>query len=256
MREPTYDADREETARHAPREPLAATPPLIGVTTYLDPARWGEWVREAALLPVSYIRAIERAGGVPVMLPPTSSRGIGALVRGLDGIVLAGGDDVDPSLYGAERHEETGPPQRHRDRFEFGLIRAVIGADLPFLAISRGMQVLNVARGGALVQHLPESVGHDGHAPAPGKVGTHQVQISATSMLGKVLGDVTEVPTCHHQAVQRLGKGLVAVAWTDDQVVEAVELPGHRFGLGVQWNPEEGSDLRLFEALVVVAAGR
>jgi gamma-glutamyl-gamma-aminobutyrate hydrolase PuuD len=226
------------------------------VTTCLEPARWGEWVREAALLPVPYVRAVERAGGAPVLLPPMGSRGIGALVRGLDGVILAGGDDVDPALYGAGRHERTGPPQPHRDRFELGLIRAVIEADVPFLAIGRGMQVLNVARGGGLVQHLPDAVGHQGHAPAPGRFGAHRVRISVTSAVGKILGDFADVPTYHHQGVRRLGKGLVAVAWTDDQVVEAVELQGHRFGLGVQWNPEEGGDLRLFEALVLEAAGR
>ena len=256
MREPTRDAGRRAMTSHAAREPFAAVPPLIGVTTALEPARWRHWVREVALLPVPYIRAVERAGGVPVLLPPMGSRGIGALVRGLDGIVLAGGDDIDPVLYGAERHAETGQPQPHRDRFEFGLVRAAIETDLPFLAIGRGMQVLNIARGGALVQNLPDVVGHEGHAPASGWFGAHRVRISVTSMVGRILGTVADVPTLHHQAVKRLGKGLVAVAWADDQVIEAIELQGHRFGVGVQWNPEEGRDLRLFEALVVAAAGR
>jgi gamma-glutamyl-gamma-aminobutyrate hydrolase PuuD len=226
------------------------------VTTYLEPARWSVWVREAALLPAQYLRAVERAGGVPFLLAPTSLRGVDALVRRLDAIVLAGGGDVDPSLYGMDRHGETGPPQPSRDRFELALIRAAIEAGVPFLAICRGMQVLNVARGGALVQHLPETVGHDGHRPAPGTFGRHRVQISINSTVGKILGAVVEVPTSHHQAVTRLGRDLVPVAWTDDQVVEAVELQGHRFGLGVQWHPEEGDDLRLFEAIVAEAAGR
>lgn len=259
MREPKRDApgarDRRQEAREA-REATAPVPPLIGVTAYLEPARWGEWVREAALLPASYLRAVERAGGVPVVLPPSGARGVAALVRGLDGLVVAGGDDIDPSLYGADRHDHTGPSQSHRDRFELGLVRAAIEADLPFLAIGRGMQVLNVARGGMLIQHLPEVVGHDGHRPATGAPGAHRVQISIDSAVGKIIGDFAEVPTRHHQAVKRLGRGLVAVAWTDDQVVEAVELQGHRFGVGVQWDPEEGDDLRLFEALVVEAAGR
>lgn len=235
----------------------AGAPPLIGVTAYLEPARWGVWVREAALLPAPYARAVERAGGVPVLLPPMATlRGVEPLVRGLDGIIFAGGGDVDPSLYGADRHLETGPPQPQRDRFELALMRAVVEADLPFLAICRGMQVLNVARGGSLIQHLPESVGHQAHAPGVGVVGNHRVQISATSAIGKILGDVSDVPTYHHQSVKRLGKGLVAVAWADDQVVEAVELQGHRFGLAVQWHPEEGDDPRLFEALVAESAGR
>ncbi|TDD72491.1 gamma-glutamyl-gamma-aminobutyrate hydrolase family protein [Actinomadura darangshiensis] len=247
-----------EAARGAPG-PAAdeGAPPLIGITTYQEPARWGVWVREAALLPVPYVRSVERAGGVPVLVPPAATlRGLDALVSRLDGIVLAGGGDIDPDLYGAVRHTETGPPQPQRDRFELALARAVIDADLPFLAICRGMQVLNVARGGALIQHLPEAVGHKGHAPETGMVGSHPVQISATSLVGKILGDSADVPAYHHQAVSRLGKGLSAVAWAEDQVVEAVELQGHRFGLAVQWHPEEGDDKRLFEALVAEAAGR
>ncbi len=241
----------------APNAAGADAPPLIGITAYQEPARWGVWVREAALLPVPYVRAVERAGGVPVMLPPTASlRGVDALVGRLDGIVLSGGGDIDPELYGAVRHPETGPPQPQRDRFELALARAVIDADLPFLAICRGMQILNVARGGALVQHLPEAVGHEGHAPETGLVGSHPVKISGTGLIGKIMGDSADVPAYHHQAVGRLGRGLAAVAWAEDQVVEALELQGHRFGLAVQWHPEEGEDGRLFEALVAEAAGR
>lgn len=247
-----------ETIRGAPAPTAAGDgPPLIGVTTYQEPARWGAWVREAALLPAPYVRAVERAGGVPVLLPPTATlRGLDALTGRLDGVVIAGGGDLDPDLYGAVRHPETGPPQPQRDRFELALARAVVAADLPFLAICRGMQVLNVARGGTLIQHLPEAMGHKGHAPEFGMVGSHPVRISGTSLVGKILGDAADVPTYHHQAVGRLGKGLSPVAWADDQVVEAVELQGHRFGLAVQWHPEEGDDMRLFEALVAVAADR
>lgn len=230
--------------------------PLIGVTACQEPARWGMWVREAALLPVAYPRWVERAGGVPVLLPPTASlRGVDALVERLDGVVLAGGADVDPELYGAERHPETDPPQPQRDRFELALARAVVDADVPFLAICRGLQILNVARGGTLVQHLPEAVGHEGHAPVRGRMGSHAVRIAPNSVIGKVLGESADVPTLHHQAVGRLGKGLAAVAWADDQVVEAAELQGHRFGVAVQWHPEEGEDGRLFEALVSAARG-
>jgi gamma-glutamyl-gamma-aminobutyrate hydrolase PuuD len=247
-----------ESVRGAPGPAAGAgAPPLIGITTYQEPARWGAWVREAALLPAPYARSVERAGGVPVLLPPTATlRGVDALVERLDGIVLAGGGDIDPELYGAARHHETGPPQPQRDRFELALVRAIVAADLPFLAICRGMQVLNVARGGALIQHLPEAVGHKGHAPETGIVGSHPVRISPASLVGKILGERADVPTYHHQAVARLGKGLSAVAWAEDQVVEAVELQGHRFGLAVQWHPEEGGDMRLFQALVAAAAGR
>lgn len=238
-------------------ETLGRTPPIIGVTAYEEPARWGEWVREAALLPSSYLRSIERAGGVPVLIPPQETlRGLATLMRQLDGLVLAGGSDLDPALYGAQRHPKTGPAHPRRDRFELALARAAIEADLPFLGICRGLQVLNVARGGTLIQHLPEAVGHHEHRPAPGKIGTHRVRIDPASRLGKILGETADVPTYHHQAAQRLGSGLVAVAWTSDQVVEAVELPEHRFGLAVQWHPEDGDDLRLFESLLAEAAGR
>jgi putative glutamine amidotransferase len=248
-----------EATREEPGGPgdAAHSPPIIGITTYLEPARWGVWVREAALLPVPYVRAVERAGGVPVLLPPTGGlRGLDALVRGMDAIVIAGGGDVDPDLYGAQRHPETGPPQPQRDRFELALVRAAVDADLPFLAICRGLQILNVARGGTLVQYLPQEVGHEIHAPAIGMIGHHHVHINPTSTVGKILGDGAEVPTYHHQAVERLGKGLSAVAYAADRVVEAVELQGHRFGIGVQWHPEEGDDRRLFEALVAEATGR
>ncbi|TNY36366.1 gamma-glutamyl-gamma-aminobutyrate hydrolase family protein [Thermomonospora catenispora] len=231
-------------------------PPIIGVTAYEDPARWGVWIREATLLPASYPRAIERAGGVPVLIPPTDALdGLPALMRRLDGVVLAGGPDVDPALYGARRHPETGPPHPRRDRFELALVRAVLEAGLPFLAVCRGMQLLNVALGGTLLQHLPEVVGHEEHLPAPGRIGRHRVRIAPECLLGAMLGDQVEVPTYHHQAVDRLGAGLVPVAWTDDRVVEAVELSGHRFGLGVQWHPEDGDDLRLFAGLVAEAGG-
>ncbi len=231
-------------------------PPLIGITSSLEAARWADWLREAAVLPVAYQRAVERARAVPVLVPPSVRATVPVLVERLDALIISGGGDLDPTLYGDEPHAETQPAQPHRDRFELALLRAAIDADLPFLAIGRGMQALNVARDGSLIQHLPEVVGGTVHAPAPGRFGRHKVQISVTSLLGKTLGDNAEVMSGHHQAVKRLGKGLGAVAWTDDQIVEAVELQGHRFGLGVQWHPEESDDPRLIEALVAEARGR
>jgi putative glutamine amidotransferase len=226
---------------------------LIGITGQLEAAHWGDWVREAVLSPVTYTRAVERAGGTPVVLPPVPADSVARLVQGLDGLVLTGGTDVNPALYDAAPHEQTDPPDRRRDRFELSLARAAIDAQLPVLAIGRGMHILNVARGGTLIQHLPDAVGHNGHAPDPVKMTPQDVQLSAGSQLGKLLGAQARVPTLHHQAIQRAGSGLIAVAWAEDQVIEAVELQGHRFAIGVQWHPEEGDDLRLFEALVAAA---
>src|SRR5580693_9730099 len=227
--------------------------PIIGITGELEAARWGNWIREAVVSPVSYTRAVERAGGTPVILPPVPASSIPVLIAGLNGLLLTGGRDVDPSLYNEAPHEKTDLPDHRRDRFELILTRAAIDADLPFLAVGRGMPILNVARGGTLTQHLPDRLGNETHKPDPVKMTTHDLKIAAASKLSGVLGDTAHVPAAHHQAVDTVGTGLVAVSWTYDQVVEAVELPEHKFGLGVQWNPEDGDDMRLFEALVATA---
>ncbi|RJL20816.1 gamma-glutamyl-gamma-aminobutyrate hydrolase family protein [Bailinhaonella thermotolerans] len=227
--------------------------PLIGVTTYLEAARWGTWVREAALSPLAYPRAIEKAGGVPVLVPPLSPQAIESYVSGLDGLVLAGGVELDPSLYGETRDERAEEPQPHRDRFELALARAAVQADLPVLGISRGMHVINVAQGGTLTPWLPAAVGHERHAGGGTAGAPHRIQISVSSKLGKAVGDTLEVGVNHVQAVRRLGTGLLAVAWAEDQIVEAIELQGHSFCVGVQWHPERGEDTRLFEALVEAA---
>ncbi|MFI6922610.1 gamma-glutamyl-gamma-aminobutyrate hydrolase family protein [Nonomuraea spiralis] len=224
--------------------------PLIGITAYLEAARWGDWVREAVVSPPSYAKAIERAGGVPVVLPPLGPHGIGDYVGGLSGVVLAGGVDLAAGTYGGEQDERAAEPQAHRDRFELALARAAIAADLPILAIARGMHVLNVAQGGTLIPWLPEVLGHERHGE-PGAA--HTIQVSASSRLGKAVGDHVEAVAPHHQSVRRLGSGLLAVAWADDQIVEAVELQGHRFGVGVQWHPERATDNRLFHAFVEAA---
>jgi putative glutamine amidotransferase len=226
---------------------------FIGITSHMAAARWGDWVREAVLSPQSYSRAVERAGAVPVLIPPIPPGGIPRLIDRLDGVVFSGGDDVDPALYGAPRHERTDHPDARRDTFELALARAVVEAKLPFLAISRGFHVINVARGGTLEQHLPDAVGHHGHAPDRARLSLHEVRIDPASRLGKLLGEQARVPGSHHQAVARLGDGMEAAAWADDQVVEAAELRGSPFGIGVQWRPEESDDLRLFEALAEAA---
>ena len=228
--------------------------PIIGITGELEAARWGNWIREAVVSPVSYTRAVERAGGAPVILPPVPSSSVPSLIAQLDALVVAGGGrDVDPSLYNEAPHDQTDVPDHRRDRFEILMLRAAIEADLPFVAISRGMHILNVARGGTLIQHLPDRLGSESHKPDPVKLTLHDVQISAASKLGRVLGGTAQVPAAHHQAIDRIGSGLLTVAWTPDQVVEAVELQGHKFGVGVQWHPEEGDDARIFEALVAAA---
>ena len=228
--------------------------PLIGITGYLEPARWSDFVREAVLSPVTYSRSVERAGGIPVVLPPVPIDSVPRLVAGLDGVLISCGPDLDPRLYGSTRHEETTLPDRRRDTFDLALVRAAIDAGRPFLGICRGMHALNVVRGGSLIQHLPDVVGHDRHAPDPVKMSVHDISVSASSRLGRVIGSSAAVPTRHHQGVQRLGTGLLAVAWADDQIVEAVELEGHPFGIGVQWHPEEDDDLRLVTELVTAAS--
>ncbi|MEW9550933.1 gamma-glutamyl-gamma-aminobutyrate hydrolase family protein [Nonomuraea sp. NPDC050783] len=223
--------------------------PLIGITAYFEAARWGDWVREAVLSPPSYAKAVLRAGGAPVVLPPVSGHAVEDYVRGLDGLVLAGGVELGAGTYNGEQDARVPAPQAHRDRFELALARAAVRADVPILAVARGMHVLNVAQGGTLIPWLPDALGSDRHAGT----GPHVIQVGAASRLGKAVGDRVEVVAPHHQSVRRLGAGLMAVAWAEDQIVEAVELRGHRFGVGVQWHPERGEDHRLFDAFMEAA---
>ncbi|MCK2219268.1 gamma-glutamyl-gamma-aminobutyrate hydrolase family protein [Actinomadura sp. ATCC 31491] len=223
--------------------------PLIGITAYYEAARWGDWVREAVLSPPSYAKAVVRAGGAPVVLPPVGPHAVEDYVRGLNGLVLAGGVELGAESYQGEQDARVPGPQPHRDRFELALARAAVRADVPVLAVARGMHVLNVAQGGTLIPWLPAALDSDRHA-APG---AHTIQVSVTSRLGKAIGDRVEVVAPHHQSVRRLGTGLLAVAWAEDQIVEAVELQGHRFGVGVQWHPERGEDGRLFDAFMEAA---
>ncbi|WP_435863004.1 gamma-glutamyl-gamma-aminobutyrate hydrolase family protein [Streptomyces massasporeus] len=225
--------------------------PLIGVSTYLESgARWGVWELEAALLPVGYPRLIQRAGGLAAMLPPDDTRYAAEAVARLDGLVIAGGPDVEPVRYGAEREPRTGPPAPERDAWELALIEAALAARVPLLGICRGMQLLNVALGGTLVQHI------DGHAEAVGVFGGHAVKPVPGSLYAGVVPEETFVPTYHHQAVDRLGEGLVPSAYAADGTVEAVELPSADWVLGVQWHPEMGEDVRVMRALVDAAVLR
>ncbi|WP_190196994.1 gamma-glutamyl-gamma-aminobutyrate hydrolase family protein [Streptomyces djakartensis] len=225
---------------------------MIGVSTYLESgARWGVWELEAALLPAGYPRLVRRAGGLAAMLPPDDPEYAAAAVARMDGLVIAGGPDVEPARYGAEREPRTGPPARERDAWELALIDAALEAGVPLLGICRGMQLLNVALGGTLVQHL------DGHAEVVGVFGEHAVKPVPGSLYAGVVPEETSVPSYHHQAVDRLGEGLVPSAYAEDGTVEAVELPAHEgWVLGVQWHPEMGQDPRVMRALVEAAAAR
>jgi putative glutamine amidotransferase len=239
--------------------------PVIGITTYDVEASWGAWTAQAAVLPFTYVNAVRRSGGRAVLLPPGGAdEEAGATVAGLDGLVVAGGPDVDPIRYGTARHPQTTPPVTVRDAWDLALTSSAVRLGVPLLAICRGMQVLNVSRGGTLHQHVPDLVGHERHdGPAAG-YGRHKVRVSPDSILAAILPENGhfDVPTHHHQAVDLLGDGLKAVAWEEDGLIEAVEagpsaldgLPG--FVLGVQWHPEQGNDPRLFTALVSAATER
>ncbi|HEV8460719.1 MAG TPA: gamma-glutamyl-gamma-aminobutyrate hydrolase family protein [Gaiellaceae bacterium] len=226
--------------------------PVIGITTYLTPASWGAWNLEAALVPAAYVRAVERSGGVPVLIPPGAS--YEETLDRVDGLVFSGGSDLDPELYEAEAHPETDGVVRERDDFELGLMQAALARDMPMLAICRGSQVLNIALGGDLEQHVPDRTGAETHKETPGVFADHDVSIDSGTKLGEILGDRHDVKSHHHQGFGRIGDGLNVTAHAPDGTVEGLEDPTRRFTLGVLWHPEEGEDLALFEALVAEAS--
>jgi gamma-glutamyl-gamma-aminobutyrate hydrolase PuuD len=184
-----------------------------------------------------------------VLIPP-SEEGVDETIEALDGIVFSGGADVDPARYGASAHPETDTPQAHRDAGELALLRSALERDLPVLAVCRGFQLLNVARGGDLVQHLPEAVGHDVHKEIPGTFSQHPVDVKEGTRLASLIGARSEVASHHHQALGAVGEGLTETAWAQDGTLEAVEDATRRFAVGVQWHPEAGEDQALFEGLV------
>jgi len=226
--------------------------PLIGITTYLTAAKWGVWDAETALVPATYVEAVDAAGGRPLLVPP-SEDAVDETLEAIHGLVLPGGTDLEPKLYGQEPHEETYGVVPERDRAELALLQCALERDLPVLAICRGSQVLNIARGGDLVQHLPEIVGHERHKEQPGVFGEHDVRIDERSRLGEVVSVHAPIKSHHHQGFGRLGNGLRDVAWADDGTVEAIEDPERPFVLGVLWHPEAGEDKALFHALVEAA---
>lgn len=236
----------------------AEPPPRIGLTTYREPATWGVWRESADLLPSSYTDAVASAGGVAMLLPPAAPEDLqtaaATALAGLHGLALTGGADVDPERYQAHRDAHTGMARADRDAWEITLTVVALERAMPVLAICRGMQVLNVALGGDLVQHLPDRVGHAGHSPVVGQHGRHDVRLIRASRVGALLGDCAVVATYHHQAVERLGAGLVATGWAADGTVEALEHTDAAWVVGVQWHPEVHDGAALFAGFVAAGA--
>ncbi|HVS28593.1 MAG TPA: gamma-glutamyl-gamma-aminobutyrate hydrolase family protein [Solirubrobacteraceae bacterium] len=235
--------------------------PVIGVCPAFERARWGSWDEPAILLMRTYAEAIQRAGGRVIVLAPdvVVLQRPGELLELIDALMLTGGVDIDPALYGAVRHPETEPSVPERDAFEIALARAALAQDLPLLGICRGMQLLNVACGGTLIQHLPDDVGHGEHRRSLGSFenSDHDVRLAPGSLAARAAGEYAHVTKSHHhQGIERLGDGLVIAGWaTLDDLPEAIEAPGRRFALGVQWHPEADPSSPVIAALVDAARG-
>lgn len=234
--------------------------PLIGVCAAVEKAAFGVWNEEpATLLPLSYARAIQGAGGIMAMLPPDrlATENPAEVLDRIDALVLAGGADVDPESQGAEAHTETVGTNPERDRFEIALARAALERGMPLLGVCRGMQILNVACGGTLEQHLPDRFGHEGHRPVPGSWAEHEVRIRPESLAARAAGaEQLTVKTHHHQGVDAIPDSLEASAWaTDDESVEAIESADGAFVLGVLWHPEEDANDSVIPTLVERASG-
>jgi putative glutamine amidotransferase len=240
--------------------------PIIGLCTAVEQAQWSVWDQPAFLLSRRYVDAVQRAGGVALLLPPDPAavEDPDLLLDLIDGLLLAGGADVDPSTYGAEPHPATVGTVPERDVFELALARRAMERDQPVLGVCRGMQVMNVARGGTLNQHLPDDYGHEDHRRSLGSFDNadHDVRLAAGSLVARVTDDaIHPTKSHHHQGVERIGEGFEVTGWaTIDDLPEVIEAPGHRFALGVQWHPEVDDDSPLIAALVdearEYAAGR
>ena len=231
--------------------------PVIGITSYVEPASWAVWQDvPAVLVPHGYVRHVHAAGGLAVAVPPlpdgADAADARAVLSRLDGLILAGGVDVEPWRYHEQPHPTVQPPRRDRDSSELLLARQATDDDVPLLGICRGMQIMAVAAGGVLEQHLPDRLGHSEHAPGAGRYGSHPVEIAPGSRLHGILGDRVTVATYHHQGVESF-PGYRSVAWSTDGVIEALEDTDGRFRLAVQWHPEVGADSALFESLVQAA---
>lgn len=230
--------------------------PIIGITAYVEPASRGDWVDvPSALVPHSYVRKVEEAGGIAVVILPRiddTDDLVRAVLARLDGVVISGGVDVAPELYGAQRHPTVQASRPDRDTTETAVARVTAELDLPVLGICRGMQVMAVATGGVLEQHLPERVGTDEHSPGSTAYGSHPVDTAPGTLVRSLIGERVDVPSHHHQAVQT-HPGYTPSAWAPDGTLEAMEDAAARFRVAVQWHPEEGADPRLFDALVAAA---
>jgi putative glutamine amidotransferase len=235
--------------------------PVIGICTPIERVRWSGWEAAAYVLPTSFVEPVRRAGALALLLVPDAALADAPdeLLDRVDGLMLAGGADVDPASYGADPDPRTLDPDPARDAFEIALVRGALERDLPLLAICRGMQILNVACGGTLHQHLPELLGHDHHRRVSGSFdgADHDVRLLAGSLAVRAAGEeLHATKSHHHQGVDRIGDGLEVSGWSlVDELVEAIEAPRKRFALGVQWHPEADERSRLIAALVEEAAG-
>ena len=234
--------------------------PVIGLTSYRQRGQTGVWDTEMAMLPAFYLEGVTRAGGIAVILPPqqVNSEDARNLLSGLDGLVITGGRDVEAARYGHQSHDKAEKPDRLRDLLEDELITAAIQMKLPFLGICRGAQLLNVNRGGTLIQHLPDLVGDNRYLLGDGNFAHMPMSVRKGSLLASIVGDQVEnAALYHHQAIDEPGEGLQVVAYSPDGIVQAVEVENHPFGLAVQWHPEQTlDDLRLFDALIAATNSR
>lgn len=229
--------------------------PVIGLTTYRQQTKSGVWDIPASFLPAGYVEAVTRAGGIAVLLAPQPVDDDIAqqVIARLDGLVLTGGRDIDPAAYGQQPHPATEEPGPQRDAWEFALLRCALRRGVPVLGICRGPQLINVALGGTLHQHLPDVVGHTDHRVADATFASHTAEIVAGTRLGRLLGETVQARCYHHQGIDEVGAGLIVSARCDG-VIEGIESAGEDFVVGVQWHPEEDlDDLRLFTALVDAA---
>jgi len=236
--------------------PALSSPPVIGLTTYLERAQTGVWDVQAAFLPRVYFDAVTRTGGIAVLLPPqpVDDAIASRVLDGLDGLIITGGKDVDPARYGEPSHPLTDTPRVDRDEWEDALLRGAIARELPFLGICRGAQLLNVSLGGSLIQHLPDVLGSTKYNLGGGEFNSVPVTVDPGTELAELVGAGVQAKVYHHQAIDRVAEGLTVSARSDDGIIQAVEVAGVPFGVAVQWHPEEtGDDLRLFAGLVNAA---